>query len=190
MPYLIKNAYRELLPMMADLHDLEATGKGRPEQWQIVAKSRAPEELYDSAKDPWNVVNRINDPALQAEVAELRGALDQWTSATGDLGLIVPESRMVRDKLWQGATSQPRTAAPEVKIGGGKVSIACATEGASIGYRLAKSGPWRVYVEPFSVKQDVTIQVVAHRIGWKRAMASITVQAQIGASSPDSPQRP
>ena len=40
LPYLIRNAYRERLPMTDDLYELQKTGPQRPEQWQVAATKR------------------------------------------------------------------------------------------------------------------------------------------------------
>ena len=45
LPYLIRNAYRERLPMTADLYPLEETGPQTPEQWQLAARRRPAEEV-------------------------------------------------------------------------------------------------------------------------------------------------
>ncbi len=45
---------------------------------------RVPEELYDIEKDPDCLVNLIDDPACQQELAKLRKALEAWMVTTGD----------------------------------------------------------------------------------------------------------
>lgn len=47
---------------------------------------RPAEELYDVRADPWNRVNRIDDPGLADVRAKLRAELDSWMKAQGDLG--------------------------------------------------------------------------------------------------------
>jgi len=53
------------------------------------------EELYDTTKDPDNVVNLINDPQYADDVARLKNALDRWQRKHFDAGLL-PESELVR----------------------------------------------------------------------------------------------
>jgi N-sulfoglucosamine sulfohydrolase len=178
LPYLIRNAYREQLPLTADLYALEATGPERPEQWQFAAGRRPAEEFYDSATDPWEVRNLIDDPAHADRIADLRRHLAEWMEATGDLGLVLPESRLVREGIWPPAGVQPQTPAAEIddcveQRGDGMVfvvSLTCPDPGASIGYRLSDSkqyaGPWQVYTGPFEVAANRRfLEVQTHRIG-------------------------
>ena len=53
------------------------------------------EELYDTAVDPDNVNNLIDDPKYAEDVARLSKALDQWQLENFDSGLL-PESEMVQ----------------------------------------------------------------------------------------------
>ena len=178
LPYLIRNAYRERLPMTDDLYELQKTGPQRPEQWQVAATKRPAEEFYDSKADPWEVNNLIDSGEHQQRIAALREHLDTWMEDTGDLGLVLPEARLVSERLWPPVGRQPTTPPAEisdkaVQRGDGMVfgvTLSCADPGASIGYRLATekrySGPWRVYTGPFEVPADRRfIEVQTHRIG-------------------------
>ncbi|MFM7291652.1 MAG: sulfatase/phosphatase domain-containing protein, partial [Planctomycetia bacterium] len=178
LPYLIRNAYRERLPLTADLYRLEESGPQRPEQWQLAAKSRPPEEFYDSKTDPWEVNNLIDSAEHRQRIAALREHLDAWIADTGDLGLVLPETRLVRERLWPPDGTQPTTPPAEisdnaVQRGDGMafvVTLSCSDPGASIGYRLAAekryAGPWRVYTGPFESPADRRfIEVRTHRIG-------------------------
>lgn len=178
LPYLIRNAYREQLPMTADLYALEQTGPTRPEQWQLAAGRRPAEELYDSATDPWEVVNLIDTPEHRDRITDLRRHLDDWMAATGDLGLVLPETRLVREVIWPPDGIQPATPAAEiddraVSRGDGmvfRVTLSCPDPGASIGYRLSDrkqyAGPWQVYTGPFEAPANRRfLQVQTHRIG-------------------------
>jgi len=178
IPYLIRNAYREQLPMTADLYALQETGPRRPEQWQLAATSRPTEELYDSKADPWEVKNLVHAPEHQSRIAELRVHLDAWIADTGDLGFIIPETTLVKEKVWPPDGRQPTTppaAIDERAEARGDsmvfvVSLSCPDPGASIGYRLGTekkySGPWQVYTGPFEVPANQRfIEVQSHRIG-------------------------
>ena len=168
IPHLVPNAYRENLEMMADLLVLQENGPERQEQWQVSSRNRSAEELYNSRLDPWEVQNLVKAPEHAEVLARLRGALDEWIEDTGDLGLVLPELRMVEEHLWP-AGVQPSTAAPTLQVEDGRVTLACDTEGASIGYRLSDGGPWTVYSGPFEVEGIHPLEVVAHRIGFKPA---------------------
>lgn len=186
-PYLIANAYRERIPMTADLYALREDATHWPRHWQMSATRRPAEELYDSLADPWELVNLADDPTHAERLATLRATLDAWIECTGDLGLVLPESAMVRDHLWPPDGEQPMTAPPEVAYeivlqADGmlyRFSITCETEGASIAYRLGTSrrdmGPWQVYTgtaidTPGNVR---FLEVNAHRIGYQPAETGI-----------------
>jgi len=49
------------------------------------------------------------------------------------------------------------------------LTIACATDGASIGWRKRGEESWRVYTQPVNVAGDQAYEAVAHRIGFKRS---------------------
>jgi N-sulfoglucosamine sulfohydrolase len=182
LPYLVRNAFREQLPMMADLYRLEETGPERPEQWQLAARQRPAEEFYDSQADPWEVNNLIDEPEHRARVAALREHLEAWIESTGDLGFVLPETTLVREKIWPPDGRQPTTPAAEVDdqafLEDGRtmfrVTLSCSDPGASIGYRLGTSkkysGPWQVFAGPFDVPGNLRfIEVQTHRIGHKPA---------------------
>lgn len=178
LPYLIRNAYRERIPMTFDLYALEESGPEQPEQWQMAAKSRPAEEFYDSEADPWEVVNLIDDPEHQERIAALREHLDAWIEATGDLGFVLPETKLVREHIWPTDGVQPHTPAAEItdtvvqrgNATGFTVSLSCDDPAASIGYRLSDnkkySGAWQVYTGPFDVPGNTRfLEVQTHRIG-------------------------
>lgn len=182
LPYLIPNAYRDRLPMTADLRDLERTGPQRPEQWQLAAARRPPEELYDSQSDPWEVHNLVDRPEHRERLEGLRARLGEWIADTGDLGFVLPEATMVREALWPPDGRRPTTPQAEIDDravlrGEGMafvVRLSCPDPAASIGYRLATkkhySGPWQVYTSPFEVPADLRfIEVQTHRIGHEPA---------------------
>lgn len=180
-PYLIANAYRERIPMTADLYALREPGaQATPAQWQMAATRRPAEEFYDTQQDPWEVRNLADDPAFAERITAMRGSLDAWIADTGDLGFVLPETVLVRDHLWPPDGEQPKTTRADVdyeilRQGEGmyfRFSITCATEGASIAYRLGTSrremGPWRVYTSgeidtPANVR---FLEVNTHRIGY------------------------
>jgi N-sulfoglucosamine sulfohydrolase len=160
-------AYRDQLDMMRDLEALRAAGNATAEQWQMVSTSKPPEEFYDTQADPHEVRNVIDAPEHQVRVKEMREALERWMADTGDLGLIQPESKLVKEKLWPPDGEQPTTAEPKATVEGGSLTLSCDTEGASIGYRRKGERAWQVYAKPISVAKDESIEAIAHRIGFK-----------------------
>lgn len=63
-------------------HDGPATAVLDPLGWYD--RPTGPEELYDLFLDPFEVHNRINDPALAEVRLELSAQLDQWMARTND----------------------------------------------------------------------------------------------------------
>jgi len=178
IPYLVRNAYREQLAMTAELYALEETGPQRPEQWQLAAAQRPAEEFYDSEADPWEVRSLIDAPEHRERIDALRDHLEAWMQDTGDLGFVLPETRLVKEKIWPPDGHQPATPLAEIddkaEARGDSmvyvVSLSCSDPGASIGYRLGTdkhySGPWQVYTGPFEVPANRRfIEVQTHRIG-------------------------
>ena len=186
LPYIIRNAYREQLPMTAELYALEATGPQTPQQWQMAAKRRPREEFYDSKADPWEVKNLADSPEHRDRIAALRRRLEAWIADTGDLGFVLPETKLVREHIWPPAGRQPVTPAATIaetvlERGGGTafaVTLSCPDPAASIGYRLSASkqftGPWQVATGPFEVPGNLRfLQVQTQRIGHRPATTAI-----------------
>ena len=179
VPYILPVAYREQLPMTAELYALRDADNVPAEQWQMAATTRPAEEFYDSDNDPWEVNNLIDDPQYADKIAEMRKTLDAWIVDTGDLGLILPESKMIAEKLWPPDGEQPTTPAATIEeqivvvsLLRYQVTLTCDDPGASIGYRLSDTnkhdGPWQVYTGPFTTPGDVRfLEVQTHRIGYK-----------------------
>lgn len=178
IPCLLRSGYRERLPMMADLYALEESGPLRPEQWQLAAKRRPAEEFYDSAADPWEVKNLIDAPEHRERIAGLRNHLDAWIKDTDDLGFVLPETRLVKERIWPPDGRQPATPPAEITVeppprgdsSATVVSLTCRDPGASIGFRTSRdgtfSGPWQVFTGPFAAPADSRlVEVQPHRIG-------------------------
>ncbi|MEM9111063.1 MAG: sulfatase [Planctomycetota bacterium] len=175
LPYLIRNAYRERLPITHDLYKLEETGPQKPEQWQFSVKERPAEEFYDSQADPWETKNLIDSPEHQVRIKAMRAKLDEWIKDTGDLGFVLPETKLVKEHIWPKDGKQPTTPAAEVTVGRPAFSFyfTCEDPSASIGYRVSQdgdfSGPWKVFSgRLISIPAEYThVQVQTHRIGHK-----------------------
>ena len=179
VPYLLPVAYRETIPMTHDLYKLRETGSENPAHWQFVAKERPAEEFYDSQADPWEFKNLIDAPEHQARIKAMRGKLDAWIKDTGDLGFVLPETKLVKEHIWPKDGKQPATPKAVKSPGRPKdtFGLHCEDPGASIGYRISKtgkfSGPWLVYTNGLiNLPEGHRIQVQTHRIGHK----STTVQ--------------
>jgi arylsulfatase A-like enzyme len=97
-PYLQPNAYKDHKPCVIALRAAEAAGQLDAVQRLLFVPTRASEELYDLAVDPWEIHNLAAEPAHAAELRRLRARLEQWMEATDDHGRTPePESRYDSD---------------------------------------------------------------------------------------------
>jgi N-sulfoglucosamine sulfohydrolase len=172
LPYIGFIPYRDRAAGMKDLLQLIEQQQLGPDQWQFSARKKPLEELYDTHHDPHEIHNLAAEPRHLEKLAELRSAHLAWTAQTKDLGHLA-ETDLIK-KLWPPAGIQPTTASPIVSWKGSRrkgkplmISLQCATEGASIAYRLSKSSRWLLYNKPFSASGTGTVSTTAIRLGWK-----------------------
>lgn len=168
--YYLPIEYRERIPTMQELLRLRKEGKLNSIQAQWFRESKAPEELYDCKADPHELNNLANDPAYSEKLETLRTEMDRWIKDIGDQPNL-PEEELIA-QLWNGKKVQLVTSEPIITSSDGKISISCATEGASLGYKIVdKNGTnpkaWTVYQEPFVAPAGTRLKVQAHRIGFK-----------------------
>ena len=143
-------------------------GKLTPEQSLWFRDTKPAFELFDTKTDPHEVNNLADDPAYKEKIEELSNALDTWIENTNDRGML--DEKKYLESIWPGL-QQPQTANPTVIEKNGKISIECATPGASIAYQRSSdntrtSKNWQVYQDAFSHDGKDTIKIVAHRIGY------------------------
>jgi hypothetical protein len=69
--------------------------------------------------------------------------------------------------MWPGGV-QPTTANVEQQEKDGKIILSCATEGASIGYRV-NGGKWQLYTKPLDILEGSKLEFKAIRIGFKES---------------------
>lgn len=94
-PYFAWLNYLDLMPTMQVWRKQAFAGTLNPVQAQFMSRTKAAEELYDTAADPHEVRNLAADPAHRATLEAMRATLDQWIAKTGDLGA-VPERELIR----------------------------------------------------------------------------------------------
>lgn len=158
-----------------------------PVQRCFLATTRPAEELYDLSRDPHETENLADDPGHAAELARLRVALDEWQRTYGDLGLL-PEANLVRQ--WRPDGRMQVTADPIIHRVGDRLTVTCATDGASIGWTLdppreteSDRAPtfivqrigdpdtgnryWNLYHEPFIAPPGAMIWFRAQRLGYR-----------------------
>ena len=176
LPRLYPVAYAESIPMMAELHALRASGEATAAQWQIVAQTKAAEELYATPTDPHEVKNLFDAEGAAELAAPLTSALDAWIDSTGDLGLM-PEAEMVKTRLWPPSGEQAVTEAPTLSYDqAGKVVLSSETDGASIAYRVKGENGWQLFSPSTKLRADALYEAMAHRIGNKK---SATVELRL-----------
>jgi len=110
------NAYQEVGQTMKALRKAQADGTLNPLQALYFNPNRAPEELYDTVTDPWEVRNLAADPAHAAKLAELRAECDRWVAHCGPLG------EMPADELVKKGIILPRDEKYAERAKTGKVS--------------------------------------------------------------------
>jgi len=178
-PYAQPIPYRDRMPIMQEWRRLNTEGKLKGPQKLFFQETKPVEELYDVVADPHEVNNLAESPEHQDVLKRMRAVLQKWIKDTGDLGGI-PEDELI-ERMWP-SRKQPITAPPKIESvaaanGRMTVKITCATEGASIGYRLGEKGRWLIYTGPIQLKADTLLQTKAIRIGYKESEA---VQKVIG----------
>ena len=109
-PFLAPNKYKERsYPVWNLLKELHAQGKLTPAQ-EFLCQPRMPdEELYDLQDDPFEIHNLAasTKPQDQAELKELRAALEKWIEETNHQGR-VPEARTAASDANPGPTDTAR----------------------------------------------------------------------------------
>ena len=179
-PYAQPIPYRDRMPIMQEWRRLHEAGKLTGPQALFFADKKPREELYDVLADPHEVRNLAGSADHQDVLKRMRAILEKWSQDTGDLGGTA-EAELI-ERMWPGG-KQPDTAAPKLAVapaGAGKwqVTIACATKGASIGYRLGDGKRWLIYTGPIAVPSGTKVTARAVRIGFK---PSDEAQATAGA---------
>ncbi|AQG78826.1 sulfatase-like hydrolase/transferase [Spirosoma montaniterrae] len=165
-PLYMDVTYRKQQPMMAEMLRLRDEGKLNPVQMNWFRTTKPVEELYDIQADPYQLTNLADQPAEANNLKRLRKELDRWLVETKDLGGI-PEKELIR-QWWEGADKPPITATPTGQQQGNRLSIRCATPGASIAYKTAEQtgSDWQVYTQPLRLAKPGSVTAVARRIGY------------------------
>ena len=166
--YYLPISYREQIPSMKELRQMQDEGTLNEYQAQWFRESKLPEELFDLKNDPHELHNLADDPQYAEQLTELRAELNAWIDAIGDQPNL-PERELV-EQLWNGRAKQPVTADPEITKSNQQITISCPTEGANIGYQLVShenENRWQVYTEPVLVDENSQLRIQAHRIGYK-----------------------
>lgn len=109
LPYAQVIQYAEGLQSMKAWRQWHAEGKLTGAQKLFFAPTKPKEELYDLEADLDEVNNLAGQPEHAAKLAELSGALDEWTKKYGDMGAVPEEELLSRGVLG------PRAPKPSAK---------------------------------------------------------------------------
>jgi len=170
--------YMNQMPTMQEMRRLNAEGKLAGPQKQYFEPTKPVEELYDIVADPHEVNNLAGDPKHKDVLERMRKVHNEWYRDTMDIGLL-PEPMF--DELKRPGGTYEKTAEPVFiravedrgpkTEGGGAVTIACATPGASIAWRIGgdpKSATgWELYVRPVRIGAQEVLYAKACRIGFR-----------------------
>ena len=86
-----------------------------PREQAAYFQPKAKEELYDLEKDPFELRNLVDDPALSGTLHKMRAALDQWIIETNDEGRLQEDPKLVEEsfqtllKLRENRGDKPKT---------------------------------------------------------------------------------
>ena len=185
LTYAQRITYMDEMPTMKEWRRLAAADKLSGAQKIFFQSTKPVEEFYDTEADPHEINNLAGNPKYAEALERLRAAHDKWREETGDLGLI-PEGELMERVRPGGKWSV--TENPTIEIKEGKWTIACATEGASIAYRLAdpserpprdveakgkrkKSAAsperWLLYTGPIELPSEKKLYARACRLGFR-----------------------
>ena len=90
-------------PKMYAQKDNLAHAKGvmiRDHRYKYVSRSLGSDELYDLQSDPGETTNRIDDPALSAEVISMQRKMLKWMQSTADIVPFEQDQRFTPQMLW------------------------------------------------------------------------------------------
>ena len=153
--------YRDNARGMQELWRALEAGELNAEQ-KLWFEPRPPEYLFDTVTDPFELNNLAADPAYAAELARMQNALAMHKAMITDYS-DMSEVEMA-ELFWPGG-EEPETAPVELSRQGTKLSLRCATEGASIGYRL-DGADWQLYTGPLRLESGTRVEAKAVRYGW------------------------
>ncbi|QCW99559.1 DUF229 domain-containing protein [Aggregatimonas sangjinii] len=168
--YYLPVEYRERIPTMKELLQLQNEGKLNAIQSQWFRENKDSEELFDCLADPHELNNLVENTDYKGKLEELRTEMDRWLTAINDQPNL-PERELIT-RLWNGEQTQPETSKPTVTASEGNITLSCDTKGASIGYKIvSKNGKvpkaWSIYQGPFMLPEGTKLVAQAYRIGFK-----------------------
>jgi arylsulfatase A-like enzyme len=166
------NAYRLQMPMMKRMIELLQHDSLNAVQKLWFKAPRPSEEFYDVDKDPYEINNLINDPALSDEIGRLRKAYTGWDKKYNALWKLTEAES--RELFWPGGI-QPIVSEPKIIRTSKGLILESKTRGASFAYQINAQGftksHWLLYSAPISVKPGDRVSIIGVRAGYKNSNA-------------------
>ena len=151
VPYALPVSYREQMPMMRNLRELNAQGALDENQKLWMRDVKEEEEFYDIVNDPFEVNNLINDQSLSGEISNLREALNDWMDRVNDLG---GEDEQDLIKRWADEKQENILSPPVLTESSGSIQAENPGEYGTIVFKLKSEDNWKVYDEPVKIEGD------------------------------------
>ena len=173
-PYYLPLAFRERLPSMQELLRMRDAGELDKNQALWFRKSKSEEELFDTENDPHELNNIASDPKYNEILVSMREECANCMDKIDDKG-VINERDLI--ELFYHNRKAKQTGSPQIKISENDVSIAKIMDGSRIGYRyLSEKEPnmgWIHYKNPIELRSNDTLEIIAHRIGYKSVINKI-----------------
>lgn len=90
-------------PLMTEIRKAEKKGNLNDAGWQMVAKTKPTESLFDLVNDPLELKDLARDPKMKDTLQKMRAVHDRWMLDIMDVGLL-PEPIM---RTWETVNDQP-----------------------------------------------------------------------------------
>ena len=137
-------------------------------------KSKSEEELFDTENDPHELNNIVNDPKYNEILVSMREECANWMDKIDDKG-VINERDLI--ELFYPNRKAKQTLSPNIEISDKDVSVNIVTDGSRIGYRyISEKEPnmgWIHYKNPIELRSNDTLEIIAHRIGYKSVINKI-----------------
>jgi len=173
-PYYLPLAFRERLPSMKELLRMRDAGELDEYQALWFRKSKPEEELFDIENDPHELNNIANNPQYTEVLTAMREECISWMNVIDDKGLI--EEKELIESFYPNRKAR-QTELPIIEISEKNVSVNELTDGSRLGYRYSSeklpSKGWNHYKNPIDLKPNDTLEIIAHRIGYKSVLTKI-----------------
>jgi len=173
-PYYLPLAFRERLPSMQELLRMRDANELDENQALWFRESKPEEELFDIENDPHELTNIASDPKYNEILVSMREECANWMDKIDDKG-VINERELI--ELFYPQRKAKQTISPNIEISDKSVSVDVVTDGSRIGYRYSSkkepSKGWIHYKDPITLIPNDTLEIIAHRIGYKSVINKI-----------------